>query len=124
MMKKIKVKTENLKSKNISSMILLSEESRRMMELRETYKGQDAMLGMFGNFEPDETLVLNKNNSLIQSIITLKDKPEKKDYLDLICKQVYSLALMSYKNLSPKDMTEFIERSNTILEKLSEIENN
>ncbi|HIT87529.1 MAG TPA: hypothetical protein IAB62_07305, partial [Candidatus Coprocola pullicola] len=49
-----------------------------------------------------------------------KGKEEKKQDLDLICHQVYDLALMSHKTLSSEEMTAFIDRSNLLLEKLAE----
>ncbi len=115
---KLKVKAEGLKTDSVSAMMLLSEESRRMMEMMEAYKGRDEFAGIFGNIEPDETLVLNKNNSLVKSLIQLKDNTDKIDDIALVCEQLYDLALMSYKPLSSEQMTKFIERSNKILEKV------
>ena len=73
---------------------------------------------MFGDMKPQYTLVLNKNNSLVKKLIALKDKADKKDFTDLVCAQLYDLALMSQKSLEREEMTKFIERSNKILEKL------
>ncbi|MBS4959703.1 MAG: molecular chaperone HtpG [Clostridiales bacterium] len=119
---KLKVKTESLKSTAISAMMLLSEESRRMVEMREMYRNQDMMAGIFGSFELDRTLVLNSNNKLIQLLIELKNKGTHMEETDLICHQVYDLAQMGQKPLEPAEMTTFIERSNQILEKLIELE--
>ena len=119
---KLKVKTESLKSTAISDMMLLSEESRRMVEMREMYRNQDMMAGIFGSFELDRTLVLNSNNKLIQLLIELKNKGTHMEETDLICHQVYDLAQMGQKPLEPAEMTTFIERSNQILEKLIELE--
>lgn len=119
----LKVKGETLKTENISAMMLLSEESRRMMEMKESYENNEEFKKMFADMKPDETLVLNKSNKLVQLILKLKDKTEKKEDLALVCQQVYDLALMSHKALSSEEMTKFIDRSNTILEKLAEYEN-
>lgn len=120
---KLHVKAENLKSDSVSAMILLSEESRRMMEMREAYAGNDDMMKMFSSVAPDETLVLNKSNKLVQLLVQLKDSTEKKDDVSLVCEQLYDLALMGHKTLSPDEMTKFIDRSNQILVKLVEFEN-
>lgn len=59
---KLHVKLEALKAEKVSAMILLSEESRRMMEMMEAYANNEEFKAMFANMKPDETLVLNKNN--------------------------------------------------------------
>lgn len=119
---KLHVKAEPLKSENVSSMMLLSEESRRMMEMKEAYAGNEAMMQMFAAATPDETLVLNKSNRLVQLLIDLKNTTDKKEDLDLVCEQLYDLALMSHKTLTSDEMTKFIDRSNKILQKLIEFE--
>lgn len=120
--KELKVQTETLKVSRVPAMILLSEESRRMLEMQETYSQNEQMKQLFGQMKPDETLVLNKENKLVQFIMRLKEKAEKKEDLDLVCHQVYDLALMSHKSLTSEEMTRFIDRSNIILEKLAEYE--
>lgn len=114
---KLKVQVEALKAVSVPGMILLSEQSRRMQEMSKMFGGGMDMRGMF----PDEqTLVLNRNNNLIQMLLKLKDNDERKDDAKMICEQVYDLALMSHKQLDAEAMTRFIERSNLILEKLAE----
>ena len=120
---KLNIKIESLKSDNISAMILLSEESRRMQEMREMYAKDEMMSKMFGNIEAEETLVLNNSNKLVQLLFELKGKENKKDDTEIITKQIYDLALMGHKTLSSDEMTKFIERSNKILERLAEFEN-
>ena len=111
---KLKVRIENLKASNIPAIILLSEQSRRMQDLSRFFSGEDASK----MFPTEETLVINKNNNLIQKLIILKDLEEKKSDVLLICQQIYDLAMMGHKQLEPDDMTKFIERSNMILEKI------
>ncbi len=109
---KIKVKLEALKDNSVSAIMLLSEQSRRMQEM---YK-------MFGNMgfgsapEDDLTLVLNKNNTLIKTLLDIRGNSEKQEDVKLICEQVYDLALLSYRQLNTDEMVKFIERSNKILE--------
>jgi len=110
----LKVKVEALKSESVPAMILLSEESRRMQDMAKNYGGFN-FGGMYGN---DETLVLNRNNSLISSLIDLKEKEDRKEDVQLICEHVYDLALMSHKNLEADAMTKFIERSNKLLSRI------
>lgn len=108
----LKLKVENLKSDEVSAMIELSEQSRRMQEM-------SAMYGMDNRtFPSDETLVLNANNNVVKLLLDMKD--ERKDEAEMICRQVYDLAVMSHKPLSQEEMTEFISRSNKIMELLAE----
>ncbi|MCD7834205.1 MAG: molecular chaperone HtpG [Lachnospiraceae bacterium] len=105
---KLDVKVEKLKNENISSMITLSEESRRMQEMMKMYNMYGMDPSMFGG---DETLVLNANNKLVQYIVDHKDS----DKVPMICEQLYDLAMIAHKPLQPDEMTKFITRSNEIL---------
>ena len=102
----LEVKVEKLKNESISSMITLSEESRRMQEMMKMYGMAGMDFGMGG-----ETLVLNANNKLVQYILENGDS----EHTDLFCQQLYDLALISNKPLSPEEMTRFIARSNEIM---------
>ena len=104
---KLDVKVEKLKNENISSMMTLSEESRRMQDMMKMY-GMDA--NMFGDTQT--TLVLNANHPLVKYVAEHK---EDKENVPVICEQLYDLAMMAHKQLNPDEMTRFIERSNKIL---------
>ena len=119
---KLTVKLEALKAEKVSAMILLSEESRRMMEMMEAYANNEEFKAMFAGMKPDETLVLNKNNKLVQTLLSMIGKEEKKADADLLSRQMYDLALMSHRPLTSDEMTAFIDRSNLLLEKLAELE--
>lgn len=86
----------------------LSEESRRMQDMMKMYGMAGMDPDMFGG---QETLVLNANNKLVQYIFENKDS----EHVPMICEQLYDLALLSHKQLSPDQMTKFITRSNEIL---------
>ena len=110
----LKIKVEPLKSTEISGIIQLSEQSRRMEEMAKMY----GMAIPFGTMPPDETLILNSNNNVVNLLFKFKDDETKKDETKMICKQIYDLATMSHKHLDMNSMTNFIERSNKILEML------
>jgi len=112
---KLTVQTETLKSESVSAVILLSEYSRRMQEMSKMYGGLD----MPGLYETDETLVLNVSNPLVKTLAAIKDKEDRKEDVELICRQLYDLAMMSHKPLQTDQMTQFIERSNKILERIA-----
>jgi len=109
----LKVSVESLKSDTVSAVVLLSEESRRMQEMSRAYGG-----GMQGMFENQETLVLNNNSKLVQTLFAIKDDPTRKEDADMVTMQIYDLAMMSHKPLSNEQMTRFIERSNKLLERV------
>ena len=104
---KLDIKVEKLKNENIASMMTLSEESRRMQDMMKMY-GMDA--NMFGDTQT--TLVLNANHPLVQYVAEHKEDTEN---VPVICEQLYDLAMMAHKQLSPDEMTKFITRSNQIL---------
>ena len=109
---KLEVKVEKLKNENISSMVTLSEESRRMQDMMKMYGMAGMDPSMFGT---NVTLVLNANNSLVQYVLNNKDN----EFTNMICEQLYDLALISHKQLSPDEMTKFITRSNEIMKLLA-----
>ena len=111
---KLDVKVEKLKDENVASMAVLSEENRRMQEMMKMYGMSGMDPAMFGG--SGETLVLNANNALVKYILA---NPEGEN-TDIMCKQLYDLAVISHTPLNPESMTAFIERSNKILEILSE----
>ena len=106
----LEVQVQNLKNENISSMITLSEETRRMQDMMKMYSagGMGMDMGMFGG---GETLILNANNALVKYIL---DNTEG-EYVDMFCKQLYDLAMLANKPLSAEEMTQFVSRSNEIM---------
>ena len=105
----IKVKIEKLKNKKISSMITLSEESRRMQDMMKMYSMPGMDMGMFG--KEGETLILNANHPLVQYVLEHQDGENVK----MICEQLYDLALLQQAPLEPEAMTKFVARSNDIM---------
>ncbi len=105
----IKVKIEKLKNKKISSMITLSEESRRMQDMMKMYSMPGMDMGMFG--KEGETLILNANHPLVEYVLEHQDGENVK----LICEQLYDLALLQQAPLEPEAMTKFVARSNEIM---------
>ena len=103
------MKVEKIKNESISSMITLSEESRRMQEMMKMYNMYGMDPNMFGG--GGETLVLNANNQLVQYILKNRDS----EHVNMFCEQLYDLALISHKPLAPEAMTKFIARSNEIM---------
>ena len=105
---KLNVKVEKLKDDKVASMITLSEQSRRMQEMMKMYGMTGMDPSMFGT---DSTLTLNANHPLVQFVVENKDN----ENVPVICKQLYDLAMLAHKPLSPEEMTAFVQRSNDIM---------
>lgn len=111
---KLEVKVEKLKDANISSVVTLSEESRRMQDMMRMYNmGGGNNMAMFGTM--GQTLILNANNTLVKYIFEHKDS----DNVNMFCEQLYDLAMLSHGPLAPEQMTKFVTRSNEILSMLA-----
>ena len=107
----ITVKVEKLKNKDISSMITVSEEARRMQDMMKMY-AMNGMGGMDPNmFAADQTLTLNANNELVKYIFEHKDS----EHVPMFCEQLYDLAMLSNQPLSVDAMAKFVQRSNQIM---------
>lgn len=107
----LNVKVQNLKNENISSMMTLEEESRRMQEMMRMYNMGGMGMGDPSMFGGKETLILNAKNQLVQYLAAHQDS----EHTALICQQLYDLAMISHKPLEPEAMTKFIARSNEIM---------
>ena len=102
---------ESLKSEDTPAIILISEQSRRMAEMRSQFAGMD--FGM--SFEEEKTLVINNNSSIVKNLVSLKDDESKKEQISLICNQIVDIALLSNKELDSKQLDEFIKRNNQLM---------
>ena len=105
---KLEIKVEKLKNADLASMITVSEESRRMQDMMKMYGMTGMDPSMFGG---QETLILNAKHPLVQYIL----KNGENDNTSLFCEQLYDLAMISHKPLSPDEMTKFVSRSNQIM---------
>ncbi|MBR1931718.1 MAG: molecular chaperone HtpG [Lachnospiraceae bacterium] len=105
----ITVKLEKLKNKKVSSVITLSEESRRMQDMMKMYSMPGMDMGAFGS--EGETLILNANHPLVQYVTEHQDG----ENVEMICEQLYDLAKLQHAPLAPEAMTKFVLRSNDIM---------
>lgn len=110
---KLEVKLEKIKNENISSMVTVSEESRRMQDMMKMYNMYGMDPSMFGG--NGEVLVLNVNNNLVKYVLEHGDGENTAE----ICEQLYDLAHLSHGSLTSARMTGFIARSNRMMEILA-----
>lgn len=109
-----KYSVESLKNEETPAMILVSEESRRMMEMQSRFAGMN--FGM--DLKEEKTLVINKSNPLVKKLVSLKDNEDKKEEIDVICNQIVDLALLANKELNADELDSFIKRSNSLMSKV------
>ena len=108
-------KVESLKNEKTPAMVLLSEYSRRMAEMQAQFGG----IGM--NIPEEKSLVINGNNPIIKKLVSMSDDESKKDKVNMICKQIVDLALISNKSLNSDELDEFINRSNDLMLQVMDI---
>lgn len=104
----LKISVEKLKNADISSILTLAEEGRRMQDMMKMYGMAGMDPSMFGG---DQTLVLNVNHALVQYILENKES----EHVSMFCEQLYDLALLSNHPLPTDAMSKFIARSNQIM---------
>ncbi len=106
---KLNVKVQKLKNTKVSSVLTLSEESRRMQDMMKMYSMPGMDISAFGG--DGETLILNANHPLVQYVTEHQDG----ENVEMICEQLYDLAKLQQAPLAPEAMTRFIARSNDIM---------
>lgn len=110
---KLEVSLQNLKNADVSSMLTVSEESKRMEDMMI----QMGMMGMdnkeFEQMRTPGTLVLNNNNELVQFVLSHQEEDEEN--ADMVLEQLYDLAKLGNEPLTPEEMSKFIARSNRIM---------
>ena len=107
---KLNIEVKSLKNEKIASLLIISEESRRMEDMMKQYAMMGLDPSMFGG-NTDKTLILNSSHSLVQKLLATENKENEK----LIIEHLYDLAELSNSSLSPERMSAFIQRANTIL---------
>lgn len=107
------VEAKSLSTDSVPALLIVDEEMRRM---RETMALSQQALPP--SFAAKRTFVVNTNNKLVQSIYQLKDKDPAlaKDMVH----HLYELSLLSQRELEPVALSQFVTRSNQILEKMTQ----
>ncbi len=102
------VRVEHLKDDSIASMLVTSEEGRRMQDMMRMYGMDVSSPDMIDN---DATLIVNANHPLVQYVTEHKRSKNS----PVICRQLYDMARIANHPLSPDEMTAFVNRSNDIM---------
>jgi molecular chaperone HtpG len=115
--RKLEIKIENLKSAETPAIILLSEHSRRMQDMTKIFGSMNFSPEMF---PVEQTLVLNAKNSVIKSLVSMSGDDSNKKDVEMLSRHICDLALIANKQLEPDEMSDFIERSSRLMERLAE----
>ena len=102
--KDIAVKADKLKNADVPAVVNVEEFMRRMSEMNKFYGMTEA------DAMKNATLVLNVANDTVSKLTGLSE--EKQEF---IVNQIYYLAMLSYKKLSPDELADFMKRSETLL---------
>ena len=112
---KVTVQVQSLKDDNVSSMLTIQEEGRRMQDMMRMYSAGASGMDM-DMFAPAQTLTLNANHKLVKYLLAHKDA----EHAEMFAKQLYDLAALANAPLKPEAMAQFISRSNEIMMLLAE----
>ena len=104
---RLTVKTQALKNADVPAIITVDEYMRRYSEMGQFYGMTDDQIA--------KTLVINTTNPIVAKIKELSDEKQK-----LVAKHIFSLALISFKKLSPDELSEFMSDSMLLLDKYTQ----
>ena len=111
--KELKVNFELLKNAKIPAVLNISEQSRRMDDMMKMYRAAGNDVGGM-NFPTDATLVVNASSPLITRLAAEVETDEGK--AERIAKQIYTLALLSQRQLTADELQSFLSDSFDMLE--------
>ncbi len=102
--KDITIKAEKFKSGKLPALVNVEEFMRRMSEMGGFY-------GMEGT-DPSKhaTLILNLTNPVVSGLCRQSEEKQA-----MLVNQIYYLAMLSYKKLSPEELSDFVNRSAELL---------
>ena len=100
----ISIKAERFKSGKVPAVVNVDEFMRRMSEMGGFY-GMDE-----GDSSKNATLILNLTNPVIAGLLAQTEEKQK-----TIVNQVYYLAMLSFKKLTPEELSDFVAKSSEML---------
>ncbi len=121
---KLEVKVQSLGAEALPAMILESEESRRMQEMRKQFErmqgsGGEAM-DIDSLFPLQQTLVINEDQPLVSRLLALSELPSQEARARELAIHVYDLARLGHGSLASADMAAFLKRSASLLQDLAD----
>lgn len=107
---KLEVKVQYLKDDKTPALLTLSEQSRRFAEMSKMYGGMNFPVNN------DYVITLNRDHPIIKKIVEMRFDDNFKGKMEMLCRQVYDIALMSHREFSKEEKEKFIDRSYKLLE--------
>jgi molecular chaperone HtpG len=107
------IRVESLKDASVPGMILLSEQSRRFKEMTRMM-GRDT-----GDLFKDHTLLVNSASPVVKNLLKMEEAG-RRDEAGMLIEQIYDLAMLTHQAFDKERMESFLERSNRILEVMSQ----
>lgn len=117
---KINVEAKSLASQTLPGFVVIDESQRRMRDYMLQLDPRENIDKM--HMFKSHTFVVNTNNPLMAAIQKL-DRVDPALTKDLV-QEVYELSLLSQREMDPKDLNEFVQRNNRVLEKLAQLATN
>jgi molecular chaperone HtpG len=123
----LNIKVQSLKTDNPATtppaVVLLPEIMRRFRDMNAMMQQQ------MPEFPEEHVFTINSSHPLIQNLIELDRSSvslpdgtkNNNELIQMVCQQIYDLALMSQKGFNANGMNNFVERSNQLLTKLTNI---
>lgn len=100
---KLTIKAQPLKNESVPALMNVDEYMRRYSEMGQFYGMTDGELS--------KTMIVNTSNPIVAQLKTMAEDKQK-----FVAKYIYSLALLSFKKLSPEELDEFINNNLTLLD--------
>lgn len=113
----VEVVAKSLTTDALPGFIMIDEQQRRMRDYMLRMAKNDADATQMGDMIGKKTFVLNTNNALVNSLEKLNAIAP--DLTKDLVHEMYDLALLSQRELSPQALSHFIQRSTRVLEQLA-----
>jgi molecular chaperone HtpG len=108
----LNVEAKSLHNDTVPALLIVDEEMRRMRETMALAQQQ-----LPPGLADKRTFVVNTNSPLIQSIYNLREKDPS--LAEQMIQHLYELSLLSQRELEQSALSQFIARSNQLLEKMA-----
>ncbi|MDI9498074.1 MAG: molecular chaperone HtpG [Bacillota bacterium] len=116
---KLGVSVRSMGESEQAAILLETEESRRMQEMRRQFERMNQSgeggLDLDAMFPVVSELVINTDSPLVSRIVALADLPGEEEAADRLAHQVYDLARLAHGSLAGEDLAAFLRRSTELL---------
>ena len=103
----MRIEVESLNPEELPVIVTMDEFMRRMKDMSKMGGG----MGFYGNMPDNYNVAINGNHKLIGKILQTQDEAEQTQ----LAKQAFDLALLSQGMLTGSDLTEFVNRSVSLI---------